>query len=459
MLVIWIIVAILIFSIIVLIHELGHFWSAKFFKVKVEEFGLWLPPRAKTIYTDKSGTKYSINYLPLWWFVRLSWESSVNFLLYDENKVLLNNEELEKYIKKWKDIYDKNWEIIKSWEKDEILKRLQLNNADYNLNKKSVFAQSIIMLAWAFMNFLFAFVIFFFLFLFWVKPIWINDKIEIQSELKLIPNFSQALESWVLNKNPWIVINPVENSKAREVWLIAWDILLELHFCKNSSIVNIYTCSWIENVKKITLNNPTDLTSVIQENKDKKVIFLAQRQEEKKFYLMKIPEDWKIWVYIWENISVNKDFIYKYWPILSAKYAFLETKNQIILTFKSLSFLVDKIFTPENKEERQEAIKAVSWPIWIVDFISSSLKAWIIFMIVFSAIISINLWVFNLLPIPALDWWRFVIININNIIKKIFGKKIISENSESIAHLVFFIVLIALSVIIAYNDINKILSN
>src|SRR3989339_261912 len=34
-----------ILSILVLVHELGHFLTAKFFGVKVEEFGLGLPPR------------------------------------------------------------------------------------------------------------------------------------------------------------------------------------------------------------------------------------------------------------------------------------------------------------------------------------------------------------------------------------------------------------------------------
>ena len=73
--------------------------------------------------------------------------------------------------------------------------------------------------------------------------------------------------------------------------------------------------------------------------------------------------------------------------------------------------------------------------------------------------ISINLWVFNLLPIPALDWWRFLFITINSIMKRIFGKKIISEKTEAFLHFWFFVLLIALSLIIAYNDLNKIFAN
>ena len=54
---------------IVLIHELGHFISAVRLGVRVEEFGLGLPPRAVTLF-ERSGIKYTLNWLPLGGFVR-----------------------------------------------------------------------------------------------------------------------------------------------------------------------------------------------------------------------------------------------------------------------------------------------------------------------------------------------------------------------------------------------------
>jgi len=54
---------------LILIHELGHFLFAKKFGVKVEEFGLFLPPR---IWGKKFGeTIYSINWIPAGAFVKL----------------------------------------------------------------------------------------------------------------------------------------------------------------------------------------------------------------------------------------------------------------------------------------------------------------------------------------------------------------------------------------------------
>jgi regulator of sigma E protease len=56
-------------SILVLVHELGHFLTAKKFGIKVEEFGFGLPPR---IFGIKRGeTIYSINWLPIGGFVRM----------------------------------------------------------------------------------------------------------------------------------------------------------------------------------------------------------------------------------------------------------------------------------------------------------------------------------------------------------------------------------------------------
>jgi regulator of sigma E protease len=59
----------LILSVLVLIHEFGHFIVAKRLGIKVEEFGFGLPPR---LWGFRYGeTLYSINWLPIGGFVRL----------------------------------------------------------------------------------------------------------------------------------------------------------------------------------------------------------------------------------------------------------------------------------------------------------------------------------------------------------------------------------------------------
>lgn len=78
-----IIAFIVVLGVLVMVHELGHFLTARLFKVRVEEFGLGFPPR---IYPRRSvaekrkaegRTVYSINALPLGGFVRLAGENGV----------------------------------------------------------------------------------------------------------------------------------------------------------------------------------------------------------------------------------------------------------------------------------------------------------------------------------------------------------------------------------------------
>ncbi len=69
--------AILIFIAIlvglIIIHELGHFGVAKFFKIRVDEFGVFFPPR---LFAKRFGeTEYSFNALPLGGFVRIFGEN------------------------------------------------------------------------------------------------------------------------------------------------------------------------------------------------------------------------------------------------------------------------------------------------------------------------------------------------------------------------------------------------
>lgn len=64
----------IIISILVFVHELGHFLIAKWSGIKVEEFGIGFPPR---VFSRKKGeTTYSINALPIGGFVRLYGEDT-----------------------------------------------------------------------------------------------------------------------------------------------------------------------------------------------------------------------------------------------------------------------------------------------------------------------------------------------------------------------------------------------
>lgn len=63
---------VVLLALLVLVHEVGHFATAKLSGVKIEEFGLGYPPRLLSV--QWRGTRYSLNLLPLGGFVRLTGE-------------------------------------------------------------------------------------------------------------------------------------------------------------------------------------------------------------------------------------------------------------------------------------------------------------------------------------------------------------------------------------------------
>jgi len=85
-----IIIFIAVLSVLVFVHEFGHFFVARKFGVKAEEFGFGFPPRAFGFYksisgrwkrvignkevTDAADTIYSVNYIPMGGFVRIKGE-------------------------------------------------------------------------------------------------------------------------------------------------------------------------------------------------------------------------------------------------------------------------------------------------------------------------------------------------------------------------------------------------
>ena len=71
--IITIVLFIAILGVLVVIHELGHFVTARLAGVRVLEFGLGFPPRAKVL-RSHGETLYTLNWLPIGGFVRLEGE-------------------------------------------------------------------------------------------------------------------------------------------------------------------------------------------------------------------------------------------------------------------------------------------------------------------------------------------------------------------------------------------------
>jgi len=89
-----ILVFLVILTVLVLIHELGHFITAKIFGIKVEEFGLGFPPK---VFGKKRGeTLYSINALPIGGFVKLYGEDDAGGGKVAKSKQVSKDEDIDR---------------------------------------------------------------------------------------------------------------------------------------------------------------------------------------------------------------------------------------------------------------------------------------------------------------------------------------------------------------------------
>lgn len=130
------------------------------------------------------------------------------------------------------------------------------------------------------------------------------------------------------------------------------------------------------------------------------------------------------------------------------KYSAVEVRYWISSTVESLGLLIKGTFT----------VKDLSGPVGIVDAIGSSVEeaksegAVIMWMqmIYWMILLSANLGVMNLLPIPALDGGRLVFL----IIEAIRGKEV-NRNVEGIIHFAGFVLLMLLMVFVLFNDIRR----
>ena len=70
----YVLLAIFIFSLLILIHEAGHFFFARLFRVTVNEFAIGMGPKVISYTSKKSGIAYSLRLLPFGGYVSIAGE-------------------------------------------------------------------------------------------------------------------------------------------------------------------------------------------------------------------------------------------------------------------------------------------------------------------------------------------------------------------------------------------------
>lgn len=128
----------------------------------------------------------------------------------------------------------------------------------------------------------------------------------------------------------------------------------------------------------------------------------------------------------------------------SLLYPFQMIGNNVSQVFQTLRLL----FTPSESI----GVSDLSGPVGIFTLVSRTSSQGILAIFSFTAFLSINIGLLNLLPIPALDGGRLVFLGIEAVTKKKLSKKL--ENS---INMTMFYLLLILFVYVTYNDILRII--
>ena len=340
-----VIVVILLFSAIILFHELGHFLLAKKNGIRVNEFSLGLGPTLFGI--TRGETKYSIKLLPFGGACMMEGE--------DED-----------------------------------------SDDERSFQKKSVWARISVVAAGPIFNFIFAFV---------------------AALILIVCNGYDVPQ----------VQDVIEDYPAQEAGMQAGDTIISM------------------NGKRIHLWREVSLYPVFYPGKDITIVYERDGERyEATVTPMYDEEQGRYLVGFYGSGTLEKGNI-----LDSAKYSVYELKYWINATFQSLRMLVT------GKVSANE----VSGPVGIVKTIGDTYDqanelggAYLVFinMLNMAILLSANLGVMNLLPIPALDGGRMVFLFIEAI-----RRKKLDPDKEGMVHFVGLVLLLILMVVVTANDIRK----
>ncbi len=145
-------------------------------------------------------------------------------------------------------------------------------------------------------------------------------------------------------------------------------------------------------------------------------------------------------------IGINMDMIGTLsLPIHRAVYEGGKTTFEIIyLTVGGLSNLI------KDAVRWKADISQVAGPVGIISLVGDASRLGFVYLITFTALISINLAIINLIPFPALDGGRLLFVIIEGVTKRKINSKI-----AGVLNTTGFILLISLMLIVTYRDILK----
>lgn len=336
--------SVLVFGLLILFHELGHFTIAKLVGIKVHEFSMGFGP--KLVGFKKGETRYNLRAFPLGGFVRMAGMDP-------------EEEDVEE---------------------------------GRGFNEKTVWQRMGVIFAGPLMNFVLAALL--------VAVIYVVQGIPVASSgtklSQVVPGYPAA-EAGLKAGDKIVAINdrPVER--------------------------------WDEVVESINRNPEREIEITVDRNgKLLELYVVPQEREDGKGFIGIMPQA-----------------EYQRMDPLSA--VFQGAKYTVQVTALIFQFIGKMIFGQEPAD--------LGGPVRVVYEISRAAEFGMVHLLNLAAILSINLGLFNLFPVPALDGSRLVFL----VLEKVRGKPVDPEK-ENFIHLVGFSLLLLFILVITYNDLLQLYS-
>lgn len=363
-----IILFIVILVILILVHEFGHFIAAKWFGVRVDEFGIGFPPR---IFGKTYGeTEYTVNVFPVGGFVK---------------------------------IYGEDLETAQ-------------NDPDFSRSfvAQKKYKQAIILIAGIFCNILFAWLLFTIGFMAGM-PLGIDENTR-----------------GTISDRAVLILGTLPDSPAEKAGLAANDELVR-----------------VENARGQKAEGDAEsMTTFIHENTGAMLtIFYTRDGEERSATATPITgiatsdsERGAIGIALGETGTVSFPWYQAPFEALrfTARMCMLVTVGIGTLFFGLFTFTAD--------------LSTVSGPVGIAGLVGQASALGFIHVLTFTALISINLALVNLIPFPALDGGRLLFVGIEAITRRPIPGRV-----AQIMNIIGFALLILLMIVVTIGDIGRLI--
>ncbi|WP_285012636.1 RIP metalloprotease RseP [Lactococcus formosensis] len=401
---------IIVFGIIVVVHEYGHLFFAKRAGILVREFSIGMGPKIFA-HQAKDGTFYSIRILPLGGYVRMAgWGDDTTeikkgtpaSLLIVENQVVkINLSErvtLENSVPMLVTEYDFEEALFIEGEVFGETKRYSVDNdatiieadgTELRIAPRDVQYQSASVLG------------------------------------KILTNFAGPLNNFILGIIAFIIITFMQGgvpSNTNQIGQVQSDTPAYSAGLQSKDKIQAVngekTNNWEEVVQRIGANDGSEIKLDIERAGATKTLELKPE---------KIDGRYRIGI----TQTIKTGFLDK----LTG--GFTQAANATTLIFKALGNLI-----------AQPSLDKLGGPVAIYDLSGQAAREGLLSVIALLAMLSINLGIVNLIPIPVLDGGKIVL----NIVEALRGKPL-SQEKEGILTLVGLVFMVVLMIAVTWNDI------